>query len=207
MTSIYLISAINNKSIGSGMNIKLLAISVVVIIAAHLLAQDTTNNDAAYADDFSKQNIWSNWKSKSSAGEFLFNKNEGHDGKGAMEIAIGKDCPADASFCFVKYFPAVSGKTYNAIVWVKAEGVTPSCEISLAFQGKDANKIFLGTPVISSMILGSVIGEGWQRRVLTFTVPGDGAWSRTGFLLCTLGISKASQGKVYFDDFSFFQNK
>jgi len=207
MTSIYAISAINNKNIKSGMNIKTLVVSMAVIIATYVFAQDTTNNGAEYADDFSKQNIWSNWKSKSSSGEFLLNKDEGHIGKGAMEISIGKDCPANGSFCFVKHFPAVSGRTYNAVVWVKAENVTPTGEITLAFQGQDAEKKFLGTPVISSMILSSDIGEGWQRRILTFTVPGDGAWSRTGFLLCTLGISKASQGKVYFDDFSFFKSE
>lgn len=189
------------------MTIKLSAMSVALIIAAQVIAQDTIDNTINYQENFSISNIWSNWKSKSSAGEFLFNKNEGHDGKGAMEIAIGKDCPDNSSFCFVKHFPAVSGKTYNALVWVKAEGVTPSCEISLAFQGQDVNKKFLGTPVISSMVLGSDIGAEWQRRILTFTVPGDGAWSKTSFLLCTLGISKASQGKVLFDDFSFFQSE
>ena len=85
------------------MTIKLSAMSVALIIAAQVIAQDTIDNTINYQENFSKSNIWSNWKSKSSAGEFLFNKNEGHDGKGAMEIAIGKDCPADASFCFVKY--------------------------------------------------------------------------------------------------------
>ena len=163
--------------------------------------------DNIYEDDFTTPIIWTDWKSDLAVGKFLWNKDEGHNGKGAMEIAIGKDCPSDVSFCFLKHLPAVSGKTYNAVVWVKAEGVTPSGEISLAFQGQDAEKKFLGTPVISSMILGSDIGEGWQRRILTFTIPGDGAWSKTGFLLCTLGIGKASQGKVVFDDFSFFENK
>ena len=187
---------------------KFLALTMAVTIAAHALAQDASTTDSnANKDDFSKSTIWSSWKTDSSVGEFLWNKDEGHNGKGAMEIAIGQGCPGDASFCFLKHLPAVSGKTYNAVVWIKAEGVTPSGEIALAFQGQDAEKKFLGTPVISSMILGSDIGEGWQRRILTFTVPSDGAWSKTGFLLCTLGIGKASQGKVVFDDFSFFENK
>jgi hypothetical protein len=188
------------------MNVKFLMLAAVTIIAAQVFAQNAANSND-YKDDFSTSSMWLTWKSDKSVGMFSWNKDEGHDGKGSMEISVGKDCPADASFCFVKYFPAVSGKTYNAIVWVKAEDVTPSGEISLAFQGKDANKIFLGTPVLSSMILGAAIGEGWQRRVLTFTVPGDGAWSKTAFLICTLGIGKASQGKVYFDDFTFFETK
>lgn len=187
------------------MNIKLITMSAVVIIATHAFAQDATNN--ACEDNFSKQSMWSSWKSSSAVGAFLWNKDEGHDGKGAMEIAIGKDCPDDGNFCFVKHFPAVSGKTYNAVVWVKAENVTPTGEITLAFQGQDAEKKFLGTPVISNKILCPDIGEGWQRRVLTFTVPSEGTWYKTGFLLCTLGISKASQGKVFFDDFSFFQSE
>lgn len=161
----------------------------------------------AFKDDFSTDEMWTNWKSDTAIGQFLLNKNEGHAGKGALEIALGAECPPNASFCFVKHFPAVSGKTYNAVVWVKAEGVEPRGEISLAFQGQNAEKQFLGTPVMATVLLGADATGEWQRRVLTFTVPKEGLWSKTGFLLCTFGIQKSSQGRAFFDDFEFGESK
>jgi|GEM_PF-3503209 len=170
-------------------------------------ASKNESSGDGYKSDFSKEEKWPDWKSPTAVGQFLWNKNQGHAGNGALEIAIGSNCPDDAVFCFSKYFPATPGKTYNAVVWVKAEGLTADAKISLAFQGKDAEKKFLGTPVMETVLLDADIVEGWQRRVLTFTVPNEGLWAKTAFLLCTIGVQKSPQGRVLFDDFEFFENK
>ncbi|OPY89280.1 MAG: hypothetical protein A4E71_00038 [Smithella sp. PtaU1.Bin162] len=181
---------------------KLLVLLVVFITAFELLSQNPTE----YKDDFSRI-VWNNWKSDNAVGEFLLNKEEGHDGKGALEIAVGKDNPSSGSFCFTKRFPVFPGRTYNAVVWVKVEGLDDSGHVTLGFQGLDKDGKFLGTPVIAARRYASVILDGWQRLILTFKVPNEGLWAKTGFLLCTLGIEKSSQGKVLFDDFEFFETK
>ena len=180
--------------------------ATMIVIQALFCANGDEADDKIFKDNFSAT-TWSNWKGDTAIGEFLQNPNEGHNSKGAMEISIGTACPSDASFCFLKRFPANPGKTYNAIVWVKAEGIMPDSSINLAFQGQDGEYKFLGTPVIGTKRLGSNIIEGWQRLILTFKVPNEGLWAKTGFLLCTLGVEKSSQGKVLFDDFEFFETK
>ena len=71
-----------------------------------------------YKNDFSKDKVDANWKSDTAIGNFLWNKNEGHSRNGALEIAIGENCPENAAFCFTRHFVAVAGHTYNAVVWI-----------------------------------------------------------------------------------------
>jgi len=160
-----------------------------------------------YKNDFSKDQVDANWKSATAVGQFLWNKNEGHSGQGALEITIGDNCPDNAEFCFTKHFTVVPGKTYNAVVWVRAENLTADANVSLSFQGKDAEMKFLGTAVMETVLPERDIVEGWQRRVLTFTVPHEGSWAKARFLLCTFGVRKSSQGRVLFDDLEFFESK
>lgn len=194
------------KKDGMTMKKNALILLIIASIASDALSQNIQTDDNVCKDDFSNT-IWSSWKSDSAIGKFLLNENEGHDKNGALEIAIGSGCPADASFCFLKRFPVVPGKTYNAIVWMKAENVNPEGIISLAFQGQDENHKFLGTPVIATRRNASNISEGWQRLILTFTIPSENKWAQCSFLLCTIGTSKSSSGKVLFDDFEFFESK
>jgi hypothetical protein len=169
---------------------------------------ETKKTENTYREDFSGESpIWGSWKSDTAVGKFQFNEEEGHTAKGSLEIVLGEGCPADAAFCFTKRFPVVCGKTYNAIVWVKAEGVDPSVNISLSFQGQDSEDKFLGTPIVACSKIGAENKKGWQRFILTFSVPKEGLWSKTGNLLCTMGLEKSAHGRVNFDDFEFFESK
>jgi hypothetical protein len=47
----------------------------------------------------------------------------------------------------------------------------------------------------------------WRAMSITFTVPSTGLWKNTGRILCSMGISNASSGQIFFDDFEFFEEK
>ncbi len=160
-----------------------------------------------YEDDFSQSPSWSSWKSANASGTFSWNRNEGHNGKGALEISLTKGSGGGGSLCYLKHFPAAPGKKYSAVVWIKAKDVSSATEITIAFQGQGADKKFLGTPVISKRVLDLKTGNGWQQIILTFVVPEKGKWSQTAFLLCTIGVNKATQGKIFFDDFYWVESR
>ncbi len=159
-----------------------------------------------YQGDFSSPNVFSSWKSSSAVGTFSWTQTQGHNSKGAMEITVGKDSGPDAVFCFLKPFPVIPGKTYTVTVWAKAEDISPSSEVIIAFQGQDSAKKFLGTPVISNVIRGDEMGNDWKCRILTFMIPEKEAWSQTAYLLCTIGIKNSNKGKIFFDDINFYED-
>jgi hypothetical protein len=188
---------------------KFLLAASCLLFVANVFSQDAKTGETGkrvYKYAFSQPSGWSSWKSAAASVTFSWNQNEGHKDKGAMEISIARRSAADAVFCYFKHFPATPGKTYTVSVWVKAEDITPSSEITLAFQGQDSDKKFLGTPLVSNVISGSKIGDGWKELILTFIVPQDGAWSKTAFILCTIGGKKSLKGKIFFDDLDFYED-
>jgi hypothetical protein len=159
-----------------------------------------------YNDTFSTKQ-WSHWKKKIAKGRFLHNKTDGHNGKGCLEIVTTAGNPKTSSFCFLKRFAVKPGKTYNAIVWIKVEKTAPDSIFYLSFQGQDKQKHFLGLTPQSIKLKGNDAPLVWKRLVLTFTVPDNGKWAKVGYLLCTIGMNNTADGRVLFDDFSFFESE
>jgi hypothetical protein len=157
------------------------------------------------ADDFSADK-WSDWKAADAVATFAHNPHVGRKAKGALQITIGPDNPRKAGLCFVRHFAVRPGRTYTALVYVRAGGLAPDSEITLAFQGQDANKQFLGTGVQSTILKGEQAPtDEWQRMVLSLRILETGRWEKAAILLCTLGVANAASGQVFFDDFEFFQ--
>lgn len=180
---------------------------ITTCLAFCLNAFSEMEGKQVYEYDFSQPLVWTSWKSANTSGKFLWNPDEGHDKKGAMEIAIVEGHNSGGNFCYLKHFSAVPGEKYTAVVWIKAEDIAPTSEIVLAFQAKDSNKKFLDTPVVSTIVLGSEFVNGWKQIILNFVVPTENKWNKTAFLLCTVGINKASKGRVFIDDFYFVRRQ
>ena len=130
----------------------------------------------------------------------------GQQAPGALQITVGPGNPLSAGCCFVRHFRIRPGRTYTALVYVRAKGIAPDSQIALGFQGQDENKRFLGTGVQSARLKGeNVPTDGWKRIVLSFIIPETGKWKKAAQLLCTLAVANAASGQVFFDDFEFFQ--
>lgn len=157
-------------------------------------------------DDFSKDmkaSKWSYWKAAKAVAVFSHNAVVGNQAPGCLELKYGPGNTGGA--CFLKRIPIQPGKTYNAVVYMKGEGLPAGTKCSLAFQGLDENKKFINYSVVSSK---REVTAAWQRMVLTFKVPTEKYnWDKARFLLCTLGTGKAREGSVFFDDFEFFEEE
>jgi Domain of unknown function (DUF4838) len=165
------------------------------------------SDDKKVTDTFLRKSWPGKWKAKNAKGKFLHNKSDGHNAKGCMEIITEKANPKKSSFCFMKAFPVWPGKTYTAIVWVKVLKANTDAEFSIAFQGLNGKRRFLGTPTHSIKLEDANTSKEWRQLVLTFTVPKTGKWSKAYYLLCTLAMNNTAEGRVLFDDFSFFKEK
>lgn len=180
---------------------------IVCVLCLAVVALFTgANENKEYKNDFSAKK-WGGWKSKTAKGKFLHNKTDGRETKGCMEIVTEKANPKKSSFCFLKRFPVKPGKTYNAIVWIKVIKINADSKLSLAFQGQDEKKHFLGTPPKSIRLKGANTLKDWKRLVLTFTIPETGKWAKVNYLLCTVGMNNTDEGRILFDDFSFFEGE
>lgn len=158
-----------------------------------------------FGDDFSAGK-WSEWKAEEAIVKFVHNQQLGNKAPGALEITVGPGNPLNAGCCFLRHFTIKPGQTYTALVYVRGRDIAPDSEIALGFQGQDENRQFLGTGVQSAVIKGENVPiDGWKRIVLSFNIPETGKWEKAALLLCTLGISNAASGQVFFDDFEFFQ--
>jgi uncharacterized protein DUF4838 len=165
------------------------------------------SDDKKVTDSFPRKEWMGKWKAKNAKGKFLHNKSDGHNGKGCMEIITEKGNPKKSNFCFSKAFPVWPGKTYTAIVWVKVLKANTDAGFSIAFQGLNNKRRFLGTPAHSIKLEDANTSKEWRQLVLTFTVPKTGKWLKANYLLCTLAMGNTAEGRVLFDDFSFFKEK
>jgi hypothetical protein len=160
-----------------------------------------------YKDGFDSA-PWGNWKSEGGIGKFILNPNVGNKAPGALEISLGPNNPLKAGFSFLKALPVKAGKTYNMLIYVQGKNLPADAQIGMNFQGQNTDKAFLGTGVQGAILTGgNVPSDEWKRMVFTFKVPETEAWKNVGFLLCTLGISNAASGQIFFDDFEFFEEK
>ena len=180
------------------------SICALSLVAATVFVGAT--NSEEYKNDFSTKK-WGSWKSKTAKGKFLHNKTAGHKATGCLEIVSEKTNSKKNSFCFLRHFPAKPGKTYNAIVWIKVLKSNPDSKFSLAFQGQDEKKHFLGLPVKSTNLKVENASKDWKRLVLTFTIPSKEKWAKVNYLICTIGMSNTNEGRVLFDDFRFFESE
>lgn len=76
----------------------------------------------------------------------------------------------------------------------------------MAFQGRDANSLFLGLPPQSAN-LAKPCNEKWEELNLCFKIPEQGKWAEMRNLLVTLTVQKVKGGKVWFDDFELSENE
>lgn len=183
------------------MKILPLGVMIAGVISMSAWAGATTD----FTDDFSAGK-WSDWKAEKAIVKFLHNQELGNKAPGALEITVGPANPPNASCCFLRHLKIKPGQTYTALVYVRAKDIAPDSKITLGFQGQDEKRNFLGTGVQSTFLKGENVPiDGWKRMVLSFKIPETGKWEKTAILLCTLGISDAASGQVFFDDFEFFQ--
>ncbi|MBT3374965.1 MAG: hypothetical protein HN742_17990 [Lentisphaerae bacterium] len=160
---------------------------------------------ADFADDFSTC-TWSEWKAEKAVAELVHNPTVGNKAPGALGITVGPGNPLGAGCCFVRHFSIEPGRTYTALVYVRGKGLAPDSRVAIGFQGQDAKKRFLGTGVQKALLQGEAVPTGgWKRIVLSFIIPQTGKWEKAALLLCTLAVSNATSGQVFFDDFEFFQ--
>lgn len=112
---------------------------------------------------------------------------------------IGRNSPGSLKMqtsggsCFLKQFLVYSGRTYTATVYTKRE---TTGLVKITFQGKDINGNYLGVPGQSSQ---AVIGTGWQKLELSFTIPTTELWANCRQLLITFS---GDDGTIWFDDFT-----
>ncbi len=151
-------------------------------------------------DDFTANN-WGNWKTDSARGLFQRNAEEGKNAPGALEIRIGEGNPAKSSFCFIRRFEGVPGKTYQAEIYAKVKDFSSDGSVTFGIQAMDEKGKYLGT-VASTSLPGKALGS-WRKMSVFFTVPMTGEFSRTKQLQFLPGCSNASAGSVLFDDFAF----
>lgn len=151
---------------------------------------------------------WANWKSDEGIGKFLLNTEVGNKALGALEIKLGPNNPVKAGFVFLKQFPVKSGKSYSFQVYVQGKNLPAVAEVSMSFQGQTADMKFLGTGVQGTKLIGENIpSDEWKRMVFTFKIPETADWKNVGLVLCTLGISNAASGQIFFDDFEFIEEE
>ena len=176
-----------------------------VVIAGMISTSACAGTVAAFTDESSARK-WSEWKAEKAVATLTHSQELGNKAPGALEITVGPDNPLNAGCCFVRHFAIRPGRTYTALVYVRGNGIAPDSEISLGFQGQDEKRHFLGTGVQSARLKGeNVPTDGWKRIVLSFIIPETGKWEKAAILLCTLGISNAASGQVFFDDFEFLR--
>jgi len=178
---------------------------LAVIMAGVLSTRACAETTVDFADDFSAGK-WKEWKAEGTIAKMLHNQEAGNKAPGALEIAVGPGNPLTAGCCFLRHFTVKPGQTYTALVYVRGKDLAPDSEIAIGFQGQDEKKRFLGTGVQSARLKGeNVPTDGWKRIVLSFIIPETGKWEKAARLLCTLAVSSAASGQVFFDDFEFFQ--
>lgn len=156
---------------------------------------------ASDVQDNFNANDWGNWKTDSARGLFQRNAEEGKNAPGALEIQIGEGNPAKSSFCFIKRFDGVPGKTYQAEIFAKVKDFSPDGTVTFVVQAMDEKGKYLGT-VVSSSLSGKSLGS-WRKLSVNFTVPQTGEFAQTKLLQFLPGCSNASAGSVFFDDFVF----
>ncbi|MBO4345686.1 MAG: hypothetical protein J5833_08015, partial [Victivallales bacterium] len=167
-------------------------------------AQDATID--VTEDNFDNLSEWGFWKLPTTKVSSSYDAKIGRTAPGAACITVEDGNDASGG-CFTRLVPAVPGKEYNFIVFVKAEGLDDEANLSLGIQGQDKDKKFLGTPVHSVKRQASECRDEWQRLVLSFKVPDTGKWNECAFLLITLGSGGKAVGNAFFDDFKFFESK
>lgn len=178
---------------------------MVAIIAGMIGTSACAGTAGDFADDFSSDK-WSEWKAETAIAKLLHSRTVGNKSPGALEIAVGPANPLSAGCCFLRHFTIKPGRTYTALVYVRGKDLAPDSEIALAFQGQDENRHFLGTGVQSARLKGeNAPVDGWKRIVLSFIIPETGKWEKGALLLCTLAVSNTASGRVFFDDFEFFE--
>jgi hypothetical protein len=121
-------------------------------------------------------------------------------------IQVAADTPDNSVCCFLREFPVKTGKTYQAKVFVRSQNISPDARITMVFQGKDANSLFLGLPPQSAN-LEKPSDEKWEEKNLSFKIPEQGKWNEVRNLLVTLTVQNAKDGKVWFDDFELSETE
>ena len=76
----------------------------------------------------------------------------------------------------------------------------------MAFQGQDANGLFLGLSP-QSADLNRPCNEKWEDLNLSFKIPEQGKWAEAHNLLVTLTVQNGKGGKVWFDDFELSETE
>ncbi|MFA6929149.1 MAG: hypothetical protein WCT05_02400, partial [Lentisphaeria bacterium] len=145
-----------------------------------------------YPQEFDFSRLWSFWKGSESQDEYALSYDVSRSAKASFQLKCNG---TEHRGCFLKNFPAVPGRTYEASLWVlqnSGENAT------LAFQGQDENQQFLGTPVQRTQ---SPFAPGWRQLSLTFQIPTEGRWSQCRSLLVTFG-GQSPDNSIWFDDFS-----
>ncbi len=155
-------------------------------------------------DDCSK--LWGSWNSKGAKVDFRLDREIGHQKPGSLLIQVAADTPDNSVCCFLRKFPVKTGKTYQAKVFVRSQNISPDARITMVFQGKDANSLFLGLPPQSAN-LEKPSDEKWEELNLRFKIPAQGKWAEVRNLLVTLSVQNAKDGKVWFDDFELSETE
>ena len=177
---------------------------LILLFAAAFVVQAS----AQKADQNFDPSKFSHWQNANSLGTFTCDRYNSRSGKGALKIVINKKTPPNSSFVFLSHFPVKPGKEYTAVVYVKGKNLSSDGKISLAFQGMDAQKKFIGTDVKSTVIDSINVSDSkWKRLILTFKIPTKGIWAGASFIICTFGIEKSVSGEVFFDDFEFVDSE
>jgi len=151
-----------------------------------------------YEDDLSKR--WGSWQSAGAVGSFELDRKTGCAAAGSLLIKPSPTTGPGSSFCFLKRFPAVPGRTYAAKVSVQTSNRPVGDRVTLSFQAQDKAAHFLGLPS-RSVALPDGASPEWRTLELSFTVPAKGKWAKTRHLLVTLGTKNSPGISVWFDDF------
>lgn len=151
---------------------------------------------------FDKPGLPVHWKTTAGKGKPFHTKNEGRSATGAAGFEIFPDCPILQTFCFVREFPVVPGKSYRVTVYATGKGVGALGYIYLNCQVLNAEKKQLAVPVRQTKVKASAAEGVWRKLELEFTAADSGAGSGAAYGRCLFGIRNVIGGSVFFDDLS-----
>jgi hypothetical protein len=144
---------------------------------------------------------WNHWNSSKAVGQFKLDSKAG-----CLRIDIAPNSPPESTFCFLKRFPVLPGRTYQATVDCKTANLPQNAIVSMSFQAQNAKAAFLGLPP-QRVKLPKINSSKWNKLSLKLKIPVTGKWTQTRFLLVTLGGTKGSGGTILFDNFTIQEIK
>lgn len=147
-------------------------------------------------DNFTK-NTWSNWSAAKAKISYKLNPKEGIKNSGCLQLSFLPGNPNGKDGYFLKYFPVVVGKSYEASVMIRNVGAG-NAKASISVQAMDAKNGY-----ISSLATGiRKAGNDWMRISCRFKIP-----AKTANVRVLLGAVGNQTGYYLFDDFEMKEIK